>query len=213
MWSLLLVFAVGYLIGSVNISVIVTKYIGKKDIRKIGSGNAGGTNVVRAMGSFWGISVMVIDILKGFAFGMIARYVFPIDPLSLGVLGDEISASIAVLGVLIGNIYPCFFGFKGGKGVSTIGGAVLAVNWKLFLILFVVFISVFLISRMVSLGSVVSACAMIIAVALVYYGQPYWYILFAILTVMALMLIIRHRANIVRIIQGKENKFKLWKKD
>ena len=95
MWQYIVIILIGYLVGSINISVLVTKYIGKKDIRTIGSGNAGGTNVVRAMGAKWGITVIVLEILKGVIIGLFAKYVFPADCMSIGGIGPEISGAIA----------------------------------------------------------------------------------------------------------------------
>ena len=107
MVQILILLVLGYLLGSINLSVLVTKYIGKTDIRAHGSGNAGGTNVVRVMGAKWGISVMALEILKGVILGFVARYAWPVDPLALGELGPQITGAIAVIGVMFGNMYPC----------------------------------------------------------------------------------------------------------
>ncbi len=213
MWQYIVIFVAGYLVGSINISVLVTKFIGKKDIRSVGSGNAGGTNVARAMGAKWGIAVIIIDILKGVLIGLFAKYLFPVDPLFLGVIGPEISGAICVFGVLLGNIFPCFFGFKGGKGVTTCAAVMVILDYKVFLILLSVFLVTFFIGRMVSLGSIIASLGMPISVWIVYHNQPYYWVLVIITGLMAAILILRHSENINRIIKGTENKFKLWKKD
>lgn len=213
MWQYIVIFVAGYLVGSINISVLVTKFIGKKDIRSVGSGNAGGTNVARAMGAKWGIAVIIIDILKGVLIGLFAKYLFPVDPLSLGVIGPEISGAICVFGVLLGNIFPCFFGFKGGKGVTTCAAVMVILDYKVFLILLSVFLVTFFIGRMVSLGSIIASLGMPVSVWIVYHNQPYYWVLVIITGLMAAILILRHSENIKRIIKGTENKFKLWKKD
>lgn len=212
MLKLFIVMAIGYLFGSVNLSIIVTKYIGRFDIRKKGSGNAGGTNVARTMGASWGIAVMVFEILKGVIVGLLARYVWPVDPLSLGVLGPQITGAIAIIGVMIGNMYPCFHGLKGGKGVTTCGALMLVVDYRLFFVLFAIFVIVFLITHIVSVSSIIGSIGVPVSLAVVYHGQPYWWLLCAVAGVNTVMLIIRHRSNIKRLLHGTENKFTFGEK-
>lgn len=212
MIQILILLVIGYLLGSINLSVLVTKYIGKTDIRAHGSGNAGGTNVVRVMGAKWGISVMAMEILKGVILGFVARFAWPVDPLLLGELGPQISGAIAVIGVMFGNMYPCFHGFKGGKGVTTCGALAIVVDWRIFLVLFALFLTIFFITKIVSISSIISSICVPIAIALVYLKTENWWILCAICAVNTIMLIVRHRSNIVRLINGTENKFNLGKK-
>ena len=212
MVQILILFVIGYFLGSINFSVLVTKYIGKVDIRAHGSGNAGGTNVARVMGAKWGIAVMAIEVLKGVILGFIARYAWPIDPFSLGALGPQISAALAVIGVMFGNMYPCFHGFKGGKGVTTCGALAIVVDWRVFLTLFAVFLTIFFITKIVSISSITVSACVPVAIALLYFGRDYWWLLCAICAVNSVMLIIRHIENIKRLINGTENKFNLGKK-
>lgn len=212
MVQILILLVIGYLLGSINLSVLVTKYIGKTDIRAHGSGNAGGTNVVRVMGAKWGISVMALEVLKGVILGFIARYAWPVDPLLLGELGPQISGAIAVIGVMFGNMYPCFHGFKGGKGVTTCGALAIVVDWRIFLVLFSLFLTVFFITKIVSIASIVASIFVPIAVTFVYFKTENLWILSVVCAVNTIMLIIRHRSNIVRIMNGTENKFNLGKK-
>lgn len=203
---LFLTFAVGYLVGSVNLSLLVTRYIGKLDIYSVGSGNAGGTNVARSMGLGWGISVMVAEIAKSMAIGLLAKYLFPGDLFGLGMIGACISGMVCVAGCLLGNYYPCFAGFRGGKGVSVCGGMLIVLDFRVFLIVLGVFLLVLLCFRMVSLSSIVSAISIPISVAVFYHGQNGWEILTGISAVMSLSVILRHRGNISRIFHGTERK-------
>ena len=209
---MLIPFAVGYLIGSINLSIVVTKYIGKFDIRTRGSGNAGGTNVARTMGAKWGIGVIVAEISKGFIVGLLAKYIFPGDIFGIGETGAVISGAVAVLGCLIGNTYPCFHGFKGGKGVTTCAAIMGVVDYKILIILVAVFLIVFFASRMVSLGSVIASIGMPVSTYIVYRGKPYFYILVIITSLMCISLIWNHRGNIKRILNGTENKFSFGRK-
>ncbi len=203
----------GYIIGSVNLSILVTKYIGKFDIHTRGSGNAGGTNVARTMGAKYGIPVIVLEIAKCFAVGLFCRFVFPCDPFSIGVMGEMISGYAAVFGCLIGNIFPLFHGFSGGgKGVTVAAGAICIADWRIFLFVLAIFLVVFLTTRMVSAGSLTAAIAIPISVAVVYHTYDYWYILFSMTLAVSLIVIFRHRKNIVRIFKGEENKFSFSKK-
>ena len=203
----------GYLVGSVNFSILVSKYIGKFDIHQKGSGNAGGTNVARTMGAGWGVAVIAAEILKGVLVGLFVRYIFPVDPLSLGSLGPAITGAFAVFCCFIGNVFPVFYKFQGGgKGVSVCGALMTMLDYRVFLILFGIFLLVFLLSRMVSMASIIGVISMSVSTAILYHGQDYWWLLFLIVTAMAIGVIIRHKANIVRILHGNENRFSFSRK-
>lgn len=208
-------FAVGYLVGSVNLSILVTKYIGKFDIHTKGSGNAGGTNVIRTMGAKWGVPVIVLEMSKAFVVGLVAKFAFPADIFGLdgpdAYTGAVISGVVAVFGCLLGNKFPCFHGFKGGKGVATLGALLAVLDCRVFLLLALFFI-VFLISHMVSLSSIAAAISVPIFVAIVYWGQPYFWVLVLLTAAMSGLVIWNHHANIVRILHGQENKFQFGKK-
>lgn len=202
----------GYLVGSVNLSIVVTRYIGKFDIRTRGSGNAGGTNVARTMGAAWGISVIIVEIAKGFAAGLLAKYLFPGDVFGVGEVGAVISGCVAVFGCMLGNRFPCFHGFKGGKGVTTCAAVMGVLDWRILLVLVVVFLTVFFISRMVSLASMIASVGMPISTAFIYRDSQFWWVLVIITLLMCLLLIFNHKSNIKRIISGTENKFNFGKK-
>ena len=209
---LLLTMVFGYLVGSVNLSIVVTKYIGKFDIRTKGSGNAGGTNVVRTMGAKWGISVIVVEIAKGFAAGLLAKYLFPGDVFGIGEVGAVISGCLAVFGCMIGNRFPCFHGFKGGKGVTTCAAVMGVLDWRVLLILIGIFLVVFFVSKMVSLASMIASVGMPISTAIIYNDQSYWWVTVIITGLMCVLLIFNHRSNIERIAKGTENKFNFGKR-
>ena len=214
-WAPLLVTAiVAYLCGSVSFAIIVTKLFSKKDIRDFGSGNAGATNVLRSQGKLPALLTTLGDLAKSF----VAVYVggllltsWQLNPyngaLDLGLVG----AYTAGLFCIIGHMFPLFFGFRGGKGVMTTLGMMLILDWKAALILLALFIVVVATTRMVSLGSIMAGVALPI-VTFVFrayvYHQPMPIVWFCtgVVTVIAVIVIIRHRSNIKRILQGTENK-------
>lgn len=209
---LALTFVFGYLVGSVNLSLVVTKYIGKIDIYSVGSGNAGGTNVARSMGLGWGITVMAAEILKSMVFGLVAKYLFPGDVFGLGEVGACLSGVILVAGCLLGNFYPCFAHFKGGKGVSVMGGLLIVLDYRIFLAVLATFLVVLLLFRMVSLSSLICGIVIPVTVGFVYYGQTGWGWLTGVIALMCASVWVRHGGNIKRILQGTERKISLGKK-
>ncbi len=199
-------FLIGYLVGSVNLSLVVTKYIGKIDIYKVGSGNAGGTNVARSMGLGWGISVMAAEILKSMVFGLVAKYWFPGDLFGWGNVGACFSGVVLVAGCLVGNFYPCFARFKGGKGVSVMGGLLIVLDYRIFLAVLATFLIVLLLFRMVSLSSLICGIVIPVTVGFVYYGQPGWIVMTVVISLMCAAVWFRHRGNLQRIFAGTERK-------
>ena len=202
----------GYLVGSVNLSLVVTKYIGKIDIYSVGSGNAGGTNVARSMGLGWGITVMAAEILKSMVFGLIAKYLFPGDLFGLGEVGACLAGVVCVAGCLLGNYYPCFSNFKGGKGVSVMGGLLIVLDYRIFLIVLATFLLVLLLFRMVSLSSLVCGIVIPVCVGVFYHSLPGWQWLTAIVALMCLSVWVRHSGNIKRILSGTERKVSFGRK-
>ncbi|MDR2646573.1 MAG: glycerol-3-phosphate 1-O-acyltransferase PlsY [Oscillospiraceae bacterium] len=197
------VFLAAYLLGNVNPSIIFSRLIHKKDIREMGSKNAGFTNTLRCLGPRLGSVVLTLDVLKGVAAVLLA--------------GRFLSSSgfipqLAGLAVVIGHIYPAFFGFRGGKGVATSAGVILALQWPVFLMALAMFGVVLLSTRYMSLASMTGA--LFLPFASVIYARARglevltWNLLFyAIITV---TVIIMHRPNIKRLISRTENK--LWGK-
>lgn len=201
-----------YFIGSVSSAVIISKLMSGKDIREEGSGNAGATNMLRVHGKGAGALTLVCDILKGVIaillsmfFDMWLKSAAP-DSIFIGNL-----AYIAGFFAVIGHDFPIFFKFRGGKGVATSLGVVLMLNWKIGLIVLALALIIMIVSRYVSLGSITAAVSYPILVIGFMVGSEKWnvfYILSAVL--MALVLILKHHANISRLLKGEENK--LFKK-
>ena len=184
--KLIIIFLAAYMIGNINPAIILGKIRGI-DIRKEGSGNAGMTNTIRVMGLGAGITVFVVDVLKGFV------------AVTLGYsLGSTYGAMAAFAGVVLGHCFPAVFGFKGGKGVASAFGAALALNWISALAALLIAGVLFGITRRMSIASLAAALAY---PALVWYFKPeYFY--FAICA--AAFLMIMHLANIKRIAKGEE---------
>lgn len=184
----------GYLIGNISFAYYAGRIFGGFDIREKGSGNAGATNVIRVLGWKIGIGVFVLDALKGLAATAIGL-----------ALGGEVGAMLAAFGVVLGHDFPVFLNFRGGKGIASTTG--------IFLFLFplpalgavLLFILIVLVSRWVSLGSLVFVSC-VLAYVLVS-GQPTAYaVLAAGLTLFAFL---RHSANIQRLLRGEENRLSL----
>jgi acyl phosphate:glycerol-3-phosphate acyltransferase len=196
------IFILGYLIGSIPSGYLVARSKGV-DIRQRGSSNIGAANVARVIGKKWGYLVGVCDFLKGFLaveLGLTAARF-----LSSSVLGGVIAAIACILG----HNYTIWLGFKGGKGIATSGGAAFALLPPLvFVSGAAVWVAIFIISRYTSLASIVAALVLPIAVLLIVAktGTDFW-LLLACSVLMAALAIWRHRGNIVRLLNGTENRF------
>ena len=180
---------IGYLLGSVSISVILSTYILHKDVRAHGSGNAGATNVARA-----GILTLLGDMLKTVLAGLFGL-----------LLAGRLGLVIGCAGCVIGHSWPVFFKFRGGKGVAVSACIGLLLDWRFFLILFVVFFLVFFLTRRVSACSVVSALVYPIAYWLLHpeFGAEHCLCIF-----ICVLVVFLHRSNIRRLLRGEEAKFR-----
>lgn len=181
-----------YALGSLQFGVILSACLGYGDPRKAGSGNTGATNVARNSGTKMGVLVLLADMLKGLLPVLLARY------LSF----DDFSTALVGLFAVIGHMYPLFYRFKGGKGVATALGVVIALCWPSALLGFAVMLLVVTITRYVSLGSILASVAVAIAISVTHQQEVYP------ITVMTALIIWRHRANIERLLRGVENKFR-----
>ncbi|WP_033073129.1 glycerol-3-phosphate 1-O-acyltransferase PlsY [Sphingopyxis sp. MWB1] len=186
----LLILAV-YLIGSIPFGVILTRAMGAGDLRQIGSGNIGATNVLRTGRKGLAAATLLLDGAKGAVAVLLARHFAP-------ELGND-GAMIAGAAAMIGHCYPVWLRFRGGKGVATLGGLALALAWPLGLIFAVVWIGTLLLSRISSLGGMTAAVAA--PVAALALGYPAYAVGLAGL---ALIVLWRHRANIARLRAGTE---------
>ncbi|MEJ5286332.1 MAG: Acyl-phosphate:glycerol-3-phosphate O-acyltransferase PlsY (EC 2.3.1.n3) [Candidatus Kapaibacterium sp.] len=211
---ILLGVVLSYLIGSFPTAVIVSKLFFGFDIRTRGSGNMGSTNAFRQLGVFWGIVVQLVDILKGYA------PTFFISKFVVNNLGNDITFSLGgeftfmlLFGfcAVAGHIWSIFVGFKGGKGINTALGMLLAITPLEVGICLVVFLLAFISSGYVSLGSLLASLTypIVIAIRGLVFGHKYLnftgLLIFSILLLS--LIVFTHRSNIKRIVQGTENKF------
>ncbi|MCE0454842.1 glycerol-3-phosphate acyltransferase [Staphylococcus sp. HMSC62B09] len=190
-----------YLIGAIPNGYVIGKLFFKKDIRQYGSGNTGATNSFRVLGKPAGFIVTFLDIFKGFITVFFPIW-FPVHtdgPLSTFFTHGLIVGLFAILG----HVYPIYLRFKGGKAVATSAGVVLGVNPILLLILAIIFFGVLYIFKYVSLSSIIAAICCVIGSLII---QDY--ILFGMSLLVSIILIVRHRTNIVRIFKGEEPKIK-----
>lgn len=204
---LVILFVIGYLLGSINVSAIVTKCVSKLDITEVGSGNAGGTNVARTIGAKWGVIVILIEIIKSTGFGLIGRWLFPADILGWGECGALFSGLVAVLGCFVGNRLPCFNRFKGGKGVTVGAALAIVIDWRAFVVLVLLFLVIFLITHIVSISSIIAAMGIPVAAFILYGNKPYGIYSVIIAAVITLGIVLGHLPNIKRLINGTENRF------
>lgn len=188
-----------YLIGAFPSGLVIGKLFFKKDIRQFGSGNTGATNSFRVLGRPAGFVVTFLDIFKGFitVFFPIWLPVHADGPISTFFTHGLIVGLFAI----VGHVYPIYLGFKGGKAVATSAGVVLGVNPILLLILAVIFFAVLKLFKYVSLSSIIAAICCVIGSLII---QDY--ILLAVGAIVTIILIIRHKTNIVRIFKGEEPK-------
>ncbi len=216
---LLICIAVPYLLGSFNFGLIISNRKYHDDIRTHGSGNAGTTNMLRTYGPKAAALTLVGDMLKAAVAVMLGyllinnQWVAYSDTGKFaGVFGDKPGAAIAGLFVVVGHMFPCFFHFKGGKGVATTAMVVLLLNPLVFLILFGIFAVIVLFTRYVSLGSVMGMCLypiMMSAFELNNNGSPTATLLSVVMTALVVFM---HRENLKRLKDGKESKLSFGKK-
>ena len=210
-WQLVVIAIIAYLIGSINLSIIIGKLMGKGDIREMGSGNAGATNTLRSLGKLPALAVLVFDILKAVIAVFLGKWIITWgQPADIDIsMYRDFAIALSGLFVILGHNFPIYFGFKGGKGIATSLGVVLAIEWEFAVICLIFWIILVLLTRMVSIGSIM-ACILYPILVLVKgeaFSNRWIYLLFAVL--IALLAVYRHKSNIERIYNGTENK--LWK--
>jgi acyl phosphate:glycerol-3-phosphate acyltransferase len=191
-----------YALGSVSFAVLVSRSMGLSDPRSYGSKNAGATNVLRSGSKKAAVVTLVLDFLKGLL-PVVAVNLFGHH---LGLEGGALA--VVALAVVVGHCFPVFFGFKGGKGVATAAGVVFGVHWGLGLMVLAVFAALFAAKRIVSLASVLAALSApllyLMAERSLWYGsKPVLFALFLI----AVLIVVKHGANINRLLAGEEPKF------
>lgn len=186
--------ALGYAFGMIPFSFLMGKYFGKIDIRKSGSGNAGATNVLRTVGRKAAVIALLGDLLKGAAAVWIGKALWGYD-LSL----------LAGAGAILGHCYPATLGFKGGKGVATSAGTLLAMNPLLIVLLLPLYLLILKLYKIVSLSSILVAAA--VPITCYFLGMPDNALRFTL--VVSLFVIYRHKSNIRRLMAGEEKKISL----
>lgn len=182
---------IGYLCGSIPFGVIITRLAGAPDVRTVGSGNIGATNVLRTGRKGLAAATLICDMLKGTAAVLIALY-----------LWEPQAATCAAAGAFLGHLFPIWLGFKGGKGVATFIGLLLGFNaWIALLTFAVIWLGVAALTRYSSLAALIASAASPLVLA--WHGEARLADLFALL---AVLLWLMHRANIMRLIRGTESK-------
>lgn len=200
---------VAYLLGSIPSAVWIGKRFHGIDVREHGSGNSGATNTIRVLGWKTGIPVLLIDLAKGWMAAMLPVFLHLAQPDSSLMINLQILGGVTAI---IGHIFPLFAGFRGGKGVATIFGVLLALQFPLTLSCFVVFLIVLLITGIVSVSSITAGIAFPVLLFTIFDSPSVVFKIFSVLV--AIALIFTHRKNIRRIMKGEEKKlFRLSKKD
>jgi glycerol-3-phosphate acyltransferase PlsY len=219
MFLLATIIILSYLVGSIPTSIIITKIVKGIDIREHGSGNAGGTNVMRVLGWKQGLLVIILDALKGaFAVVVIARLhygglpfqnVSPFDDFTLVQI-------IAGISAVVGHIWTVFAGFRGGKGIATALGMLIMIVTVDMLVAVGIFILVVMISRYVSLGSILAAASvpltLIFRENILHDNIQSYNTLLPFVVAVSLLVIFTHRKNVIRLLNGTESKFSFKKK-
>ncbi|MBQ5347306.1 MAG: glycerol-3-phosphate 1-O-acyltransferase PlsY [Ruminococcus sp.] len=219
-WYLIAIsFLLAYLLGSINTAVIVTRAAtkGKEDIREMGSGNAGFTNVLRSVGKVPAILTIVFDFLKSIIAVILGGVFF-----QLAFAGSSDIAGIIVIGkylcgffCILGHSFPVFFHFRGGKGIVSAAGMMLVADWRVFLMIVTTFVIVFIFSKIISLASITCACLFPVYTFILTFFVDYFNfnypVLYVVLCTLAALLIavfvvIKHSSNIKRLLAGEEKK-------
>jgi acyl phosphate:glycerol-3-phosphate acyltransferase len=188
--------SIAYLLGSIPFGYLLVRIFRKEDIRQQGSGNIGATNVARSGAKGLGVATLLLDLGKAFAGVVIARHIAP------GVYDIAVGAAVAAV---VGHVFPVWLGFRGGKGVASALGVFLALTWPSGVGILLIFLVVFALTRYVSLASVVAAASfplfgfyfVALRTPMVWFGFLF----------IPLLVIVKHHANIRRLISGTESRF------
>jgi len=204
--NIIFLLTLAYLIGSIPTAVWVSKRIYGIDIREHGSGNAGATNTFRVLGKNAGIAVMIVDMLKGFA-AVKLSYLSAFGSASEQIINLQIGLGIAAV---VGHIFPIWAGFRGGKGIATLFGMILAIQPLVAVSLVGVFLLMLFLTRYVSLSSIAASIAFPVLILFIFKEPEASYKLFAIAT--ACLVVLTHHKNITRLLAGNESKVNLKKR-
>ncbi|MCF8369684.1 MAG: glycerol-3-phosphate 1-O-acyltransferase PlsY [Bacteroidales bacterium] len=205
--TIFIAIVLAYLIGSIPTAVWIGRIFYNVDVRTIGSGNAGATNTIRVLGLKAGIPVLLIDVFKGW----IAVYVAHFFELPAETFPDLVDFKIMLAAAaVIGHIFPIYVGFKGGKGVATLLGVGLAIYPEAAGIAVLIFITVLLLTKYVSLGSIIAAITFPFFEIFIL-GHNQYISLMVLAIAVAIFIPLTHRKNIKRLLKGEESKFKTKK--
>lgn len=209
MTELVLKGVLSYLLGSVVGSLLIGQFRGV-DIRTMGSGNAGATNMLRTQGKAAALAVFVIDFGKGWiATGLLAPFTLAAAIAPQSAAAHAWAVTVCALAVIVGHIYPAYYGFRGGKGFATFVGAALGAGPLLALVIVVSWLLCVVLFGYVGLASMVSAAAVAAAIAVASLEPRVPLVVFGVLA--ALLIVFTHRANIARMRAGKESRaMRLW---
>ena len=195
--------AAAYFLGCFNGAVIVSKYILRDDVRTHGSGNAGLTNFFRTFGGPLTFVVILTDVLKAVLAVLVGTWLLG------GLFGPEFGKYWAGLFCLIGHMFPCMFGFKGGKGILSGGTIAFMLDWRLAVLAWGGFLLLTILTRYVSLGSIYAAASFPVGTWLFVSHDP---VIMTLALIIAALILWKHRANFMRLIRGQESKLTFRKK-
>jgi glycerol-3-phosphate acyltransferase PlsY len=195
------------LLGSIPTAVWVSKYFFDIDIRSYGSGNAGATNTFRVLGSKAGSFVFFVDMLKGFLAVDLAYFIAKYQMDSVALTNFQVLLGIAAV---VGHVFPIWAQFKGGKGIATLFGMILAIQPMVAVCLVVVFMLMLFMTRYVSLSSITASIAFPVMIFFIFREPEVMYRFFALAT--AILVVLTHHKNINRLLSGNESKVPLFKK-
>ena len=208
MFNFILVFLFAYLLGSIPSAVWIGKSFHSTDVREHGSKNAGTANVIRVLGWKTGIPVLLIDVAKGWIAAKLPLFFGLADPGTAMLVNLQVLAGMVAIA---GHIFPVFAGFRGGKGVATVFGVLLAVHFLVTLSCFGVFLTIFLSTGYISLGSMSAGVAFPVLLFTLFDSPSLLFKIFSVFISVALL--ITHRNNIKRLINGTEGRLIRKKKD
>lgn len=204
-------FIASYFLGGINFSIIISKFTGnKQDIRSLGSKNAGFTNALRSLSISSAIITFIGDFLKGMCCTLIGKSLVS----KCGIKSNDEFLFLILMGFFccIGHIWPCFFKFKGGKGILTTWAFCLFLDWRIFLSLIIIFLIVFFSRKIMSLASIISAISLPILVFVFTYNNNFHIVSSIVSLIWSGVIIIKHKSNIKRLIAGAESKIRINKR-
>ena len=200
----LVIALIAYALGSIPFGYVLVRLFRKEDIREVGSGNIGATNVVRSGAKGLGALTFLLDALKGYVAVMAAGWVLGLHIFEQ--VSPQDATAVAALAAIAGHIFPVWLGFKGGKGVATAFGVFVAIAWLAAVAALLMFIVVFALSRYVSLASILGAAAFPVFAFLTPHF-PYSALMIAVIIIIPAIIIAKHHQNIDRLLHGTEYRF------